>query len=305
MADNKVRSRSAPLSTIVMASALALSACAQDGSPDLSATLAPPAETASTPKPEEGAKPPAAAAPSAAPRPQAAATQQISPELAESRRRRAAGDKAGALAVLDRASEKGAKDPAMQAERGLLALDLGQVKKAESILRPLVAGKTPDWRVHLGFGTALAAQGRQSEAQQQFAKALALAPENPAVLNNLALSYALDGKAADAERLLARVAAGKEHAARARQNLALLAGLGGRTEEAERHASVTMPVAEAKANVALLARKEGDAPVPAAVPAGAAAAAVEAPPPAKPRPERAASAPSWTDSVLRLGGPRE
>jgi Flp pilus assembly protein TadD len=270
--------------------ALLAAACAQDGQTGVSAHLTPPAETGSAAA--TGTSTPAP--PTALPAP-AAVDAPAAPELTESRRKRAAGDKAGALATLDRAAEKGAKDPSVQKERGLLALDLGQTRKAEQILKPLAAAKPADWRVLSGLGAALAAQGRQSEAQQQFAKALEASPDNPAVLNNLALSYALDGKSDDAERLLGRVASSKQHAARAKQNLALLAGLGGRLAEAERHASGALAQSEVRANLALLANGEG----------GGAAAAAPAEPAGKSRPERSAAAPTWTDSVLRLGGPRE
>jgi Flp pilus assembly protein TadD len=82
--------------------------------------------------------------------------------------------------------------------------------------------------------TALASRGKQAEAQAQFAKALALAPDHPSVLNNLALSYALDGKTAEAEKLLRKATALKvmTDGNRLEQNLALVLGLSGKYAEA-------------------------------------------------------------------------
>jgi Flp pilus assembly protein TadD len=108
--------------------------------------------------------------------------------------------------------------------------------------------------LHSALGAALATRGKQPEAQAQFAKALALAPNHPSVLNNLALSYVLDGKAGEAEKLLRTAAAAKSspEAGRVRQNLALALGLGGKYAEARNVAEATLPADQATANVAYL-----------------------------------------------------
>src|SRR5262249_8875989 len=140
--------------------------------------------------------------------------------LAYARALRAAKAKREALAVLDKASAAKPADRRLQLERGLLALDLGEPAKAEKALRQAHDAKAPDWRLHSALGVALAARGRQQDAQLEFAKALALAPDHPVVLNNLALSYALDGKAAEAEKLLRRVQQNGAPPAQVQQNLA-------------------------------------------------------------------------------------
>ena len=104
--------------------------------------------------------------------------------------------------MLDRAAAAKPGDRRLQLERGLLALELGDAATAEKLLRQAHDPKAPDWRLHSALGAALASRGKQQEAQVQLAKALALAPDQPSVLNNLALSYALDGKVAEAEQLL-------------------------------------------------------------------------------------------------------
>jgi Flp pilus assembly protein TadD len=175
--------------------------------------------------------------------------------IAEARSLRHAGDKAGAQRVLEKAAAEHPTDSALLRERGLLALDMGQVGKAEGLLKKAIDPRTPDWRVHLGLGTALAASGKQQQAQLQLAKALELAPDHPAILNNLALSYALDGKLAEAEKLLRRVAVTEgqpSQAGQAKQNLALLLGLSGRIEEAQKISTATLPAEQARANVEYL-----------------------------------------------------
>ena len=126
--------------------------------------------------------------------------------LAYAKALRDGGAKADALAVLETAAKARPADRRLALERGLLALELGEATKAETLLRSAHDPKAPDWRLHSALGAALASRGKQQEAQTQFAKALALAPNNPSILNNLALSYALDGKAGEAEKLLRKAA---------------------------------------------------------------------------------------------------
>jgi Flp pilus assembly protein TadD len=128
----------------------------------------------------------------------------------------------------------------LQRERGLLALELGQIAKAELLLRQALDNSKPDWQTYSAFGAALASAGRHKEAQEQFAKALALAPDHPSILNNLALSYALDGKPADAERLLRIAAARRDTAPQVRKNLTLVLGVSGKLAEAQKRSKSTL-----------------------------------------------------------------
>jgi Flp pilus assembly protein TadD len=166
---------------------------------------------------------------------------------------RANGAKREALAVLDKAAAARPSDRRLHLEQGLLALDIGEPARAEALLRQAHDPKAPDWRLHSALGAALASRGRQQEAQAQFAKALALAPDHPSVLNNLALSYVLDGKGAEAERLLRR-AQRTAGAPQVRQNLALVLGLNGKYEEARTLGETALPAARAGENVAYLQR---------------------------------------------------
>jgi len=151
--------------------------------------------------------------------------------LAAARILRRQGDTAGALELLDQAASAAPNDARLFRDRGLLALELGAVARARDHLQRAVANGSRDWQTHSALGTALAASGKQKDAQQQFAEALKQAPDNPVVLNNLALSLALDGRRGEAEQTLRRASAGKETArdARVAQNLALLGRLGGRS----------------------------------------------------------------------------
>jgi Flp pilus assembly protein TadD len=178
--------------------------------------------------------------------------------LAYARALRSVGAKAQALAILDETSAAKPNDHKLLLERGLLALDLGQASKAETLLSRAADHKAPDWRVHSALGAALASRGKQQAAQAQFAKALALAPDHPSVVSNLALSYALDGKMEEAEKLLRKAQRANPKARQIQQNLALVLGLRGKYDEARTVAESVLPPAKAAQNVAYLQNLAGN-----------------------------------------------
>jgi Flp pilus assembly protein TadD len=94
--------------------------------------------------------------------------------------------------------------------------------------------------------------GRHEEAQRYYATALRIVPDEPTVLSNLGLSYALSKDLVRAEATLRRASAQPRVDPRVRQNLALVIGLQGRFAEAENIAQTDLPSDEAAANVAYL-----------------------------------------------------
>lgn len=216
--------------------------------------------------------------------------------LAHARALRASNARPEALAVLDTAAAAKPADRRLQLERGLLALELGDAAKAEKLLRQAHDPKAPDWRLHSALGTAMASRGKQQEAQVEFAKALALAPDQPGVVNNLALSYALDGKAAEAEQLLRKAQRSSGRTPQIQENLALVLGLRGRYEEARSTGQAALSPAKADQNVAYL-RELGQARSAA----GAADGPAGAPAASDPAPKVSAS---LAQPSYRVGGPR-
>ena len=91
----------------------------------------------------------------------------------------------------------------------------------------------PDWRILSVQGAVLDQMGRHADAQRHYASALRLMPDEPSVLSNLGLSYALSKNLQEAEATLRapRPSVGAEP--KVRQNLALVVGLQGRFQEAE------------------------------------------------------------------------
>ena len=168
---------------------------------------------------------------------------------------RLAGKKAAALNTLDGA-DNSETSPALVKQRGMLALELGQLAKAEKLLTRARDEYEPDWRVHSALGAALSARGNQQAAQIEFSNALKLAPDHPSILNNLALSYALDGNHEQAETLLRRAAIQEKSKLKTKQNLALLLGLNGNVKEAHKVSKLVLPPEKADANVAYFASRK-------------------------------------------------
>lgn len=145
--------------------------------------------------------------------------------LAYARALKREGKRREALAVLDTVGEADPRHGQVRLERGLLNLELGQMARAEALLKQSVGGAETDWRAHSALGVAASSQGRQKEAQGHFSRALALSPNNPAVLNNMAVSLLLDRQVDQAEALLRRASAAGTAPQQVRQNLALARGL--------------------------------------------------------------------------------
>lgn len=169
--------------------------------------------------------------------------------IEQARHLRLGGEKVKALALLDGA-DGADKDPALMKERGLLSLELGKVKQAESLLSKVVDKGDTDWRSYSALGAALSAQGKQPAAQEKFARALEIVPDHPSVLNNLALSFALEGQHDKAEALLRQASRKGSKDKKAEQNLALILGLNGKIDDAKAVSEKVLPAGKAKANVA-------------------------------------------------------
>jgi Flp pilus assembly protein TadD len=91
-----------------------------------------------------------------------------------------------------------------------------------------------NWEIWSALGVAQDYQGHYDEAQQNYARALNLSPDNPVILNNLGLSQAQAGQLDKARDTLEKAADQPKATAEVRQNLALVKALSGDVEGAER-----------------------------------------------------------------------
>jgi Flp pilus assembly protein TadD len=176
------------------------------------------------------------------------------PELAirYARALRGIGERTQSSAVLEQASIRHPDDYALLGAYGRALAEAGNNRQALEVLNRAHTPDEPDWRILSVQGAVLDQLGEHDEARRYYASALKLAPDEPSVLSNLGLSYALSKKLAQAEETLRRAVSRPGAARRVRQNLALIVGLEGRFQEAETIARTDLPPEKAAANVAYL-----------------------------------------------------
>jgi Flp pilus assembly protein TadD len=165
---------------------------------------------------------------------------------------RATGQRAQAAAVLEPCALHNPENKLLLGAYGRALADAGNFKQALDVLERAHSPDQPDWRILSVQGAVLDQVGRHAEAQRYYASALKIVPEEPSVLSNLGLSYALSKDLRRAEETLRRASNRDSADKRVRQNLALVIGLQGRFPEAETIARADLPPVEAAANVAYL-----------------------------------------------------
>jgi Flp pilus assembly protein TadD len=157
-----------------------------------------------------------------------------------------------AVAVLEQASLASPFNKQLLGAYGRSLADVGQYKKALDVFERAHTPEDPDWRILSAQGTVLDQLGRHADAQRYYSSALKIVPDEPTVLSNLGLSYALAKDLPRAEETLRRAVASPKADPRVRQNLALVVGLQGRFAEAESIARSDLPPDAAASNVAYL-----------------------------------------------------
>ena len=165
---------------------------------------------------------------------------------------RAIGQRAQAAAVLEQAAIHNTDNRAVLGAYGRALADNGNFQQALDVLNRAHTQDQPDWRILSVQDAVLDQMGRHPEAQRYYASALRLKPDEPSVLSNLGLSYALSKNLREAETTLRRAAEQRGAEPKVRQNLALVVGLQGRFQEAETIARGDLSEGEAAANVAYL-----------------------------------------------------
>ncbi|HEX2652443.1 MAG TPA: tetratricopeptide repeat protein [Xanthobacteraceae bacterium] len=165
---------------------------------------------------------------------------------------RAIGQRSQAAAVLEQAAIHNPKNSALLGAYGKALADAGNYEQALDVLSRAHTPDQPDWRILSVQGAVLDQLGQHDEARRYYASALRIAPDEPSVLSNLGLSYALSKDLKQAETILQKASATRASDPRVRQNLALVVGLQGRFEEAERIARADLPSDQAAANVTYL-----------------------------------------------------
>lgn len=162
---------------------------------------------------------------------------------------RATDRRAQAAAVLEQAALHHPDDRAVLGAYGRALADIGKFNQALEVLSRAHTPDRPDWRVLNAQGAVLDQLGRAAEARKQYESALKIAPNEPSILSNLGLSYALARDLPRAEAALRRAVDQPGAESKVRQNLGLVVALRGRASEAESIVSAGLPPNEAAAAV--------------------------------------------------------
>ena len=85
---------------------------------------------------------------------------------------------------------------------GRALADAGKLSQALEVLGRAHHPDQPDWRILSVQGAVLDEMGRHEDAQRYYASALKIVPDEPSVLSNLGLSYALAKNLPEAEATL-------------------------------------------------------------------------------------------------------
>jgi Flp pilus assembly protein TadD len=170
--------------------------------------------------------------------------------IAYARALRASGQRAQAAAVLQQASIRNPKDPTVLGAYGRALADAGRFEEAIEVLGRAHTPDQPDWRILNAQGAVLDQVGRNAEAREYYETALKIVPNEPSVLSNLGLSYALSKDLERAETTLRQAAADPRAEPKVKHNLGVVLALRAKFDEAESIAKSVLSPEEARANVA-------------------------------------------------------
>ena len=144
--------------------------------------------------------------------------------LAYAQALQALGERAQAVSVLQQASMRNPSNNALLGGYGRALADVGNYGQALEVLSRAHSPDQPDWRILSATGAVLDQMGRHQDAQRYYSSALKITPDDPSVLSNLGLSYALAKDLPKAEVTLRRAVERPGADPRVRQNLALVVG---------------------------------------------------------------------------------
>ena len=162
------------------------------------------------------------------------------------------GQRGQAVAVMEQAVLAHPSNKALLAGYGRALADNGNFQQAFDVLSRAHTPEDPDWRILSAQGAALDQLGRNEDAQQYYASALKIVPDEPLVLTNLGLSYVLQNNLPRAEDTMRRAFERNPTDSRVRGNLALVLGLEGKQAEAETIVKGDLPPDQAAAKVTAL-----------------------------------------------------
>lgn len=167
---------------------------------------------------------------------------------------RALGQHAQAAAVMQGCAIQNPNDMAVLGEYGKALADAGRLREASEVLGKAHTPERPVPSILSAQGAVADQMGDHPQAQGFYQAALRIRPDDPMILSNLGLSFALSRDLARAEGTLREAVAQPRADVRVRQNLALVLALQGKFAEAEEVSRRDLPPMDAAANVQTIRR---------------------------------------------------
>jgi Flp pilus assembly protein TadD len=159
---------------------------------------------------------------------------------------------AQAVAVTQRLAAKCPRDMDVLGAYGKALADAGRLREAATVLPEAHTPEQPNWSILSAQGAVADQLGDHEQAQAYYSAALKIAPNQPQVLSNLGLSYALSKQLPLAESTLQQAVAQPGADVRVRQNLALVLALEGKFDAAQSVAQQDLSPVDAAENVAAI-----------------------------------------------------
>jgi Flp pilus assembly protein TadD len=167
---------------------------------------------------------------------------------------RALDQHAQAVAVLQAIAVRYPRDLEVLGAYGKALADAGRLQQAAKVLENAHSPERPNWSILSAQGSVADQMGDHAQAQGYYGAALKIRPNDPTVLSNLGLSYALARDLPQAEATLRTASDQPSADVRIRQNLALVLALQGKFAEAEEVSRRDLSAIDASANVASIRR---------------------------------------------------
>ena len=167
------------------------------------------------------------------------------------------GQSASAADVLLELSRRQPDDEEIMLERAKALIASGGHNQALALLGDVISMNRNNWQAFSARGIAYDSLKNYKMAEKSFLEALAISPDNPAVLNNLAMSLAQAGRIKKAIATLERAALINRGSPQIRQNLALLYGISGDKEKAKSLAVMDLDQKEVETNASFYQRFDG------------------------------------------------
>jgi len=155
-----------------------------------------------------------------------------------------------AVAVLQNTAIQNPLDMDVLGAYGKALVDAGRLKEAADILSRAHTPERPNWSVVSTQGTIADELGDHEAAREYYHEALKIRPNDPTVLSNMGLSFALSRQLPRAEETLLLAATQPSADMRVRQNLSLVLALEGKFAQAEEWSRRDLSPIDAAANIA-------------------------------------------------------